>query len=158
MAIIINIVLWDITVNKGRICMNNKGFTLLELLAVVVILAAIAIITTPIIYDLINSSREKAFVDTGYGLVSAARTYQTKAAGNNESLELQIDYKNSDKTVINKLDIRGKLPDSGVFRIDANGKTELKLWSDRAKICITKTKESKSIKIDRTITKANCTL
>ena len=40
--------------------MKNKGFTLIELLAVIVILAIIALIATPIILGLINDSRKSA--------------------------------------------------------------------------------------------------
>ena len=39
---------------------NKKGFTLIELLAVIVILAIIALITTPIVLNLINQSKEAA--------------------------------------------------------------------------------------------------
>ena len=39
---------------------NNKGFTLIELLAVIVILAVIALIATPIILGIINDARESA--------------------------------------------------------------------------------------------------
>ena len=39
---------------------NNKGFTLIELLAVIVILAIIALITTPIVLNIINQSKEAA--------------------------------------------------------------------------------------------------
>lgn len=40
--------------------MKNKGFTLIELLAVIVILAIIALIATPIILGIINDARESA--------------------------------------------------------------------------------------------------
>ena len=40
--------------------MNKKAFTLIELLAVIVILAIIALIATPIILGIINSTREEA--------------------------------------------------------------------------------------------------
>ena len=40
--------------------MKNKGFTLIELLAVIVILAIIALIATPIILGIINDSRTQA--------------------------------------------------------------------------------------------------
>ena len=40
--------------------MKNKGFTLIELLAVIVILAIIALIATPIIIGIINDAREQA--------------------------------------------------------------------------------------------------
>ena len=37
---------------------NKKGFTLIELLAVIVILAVIALITTPIVLGIINDAKE----------------------------------------------------------------------------------------------------
>lgn len=40
--------------------MNKKGFTLIELLAVIVILAIIALIATPIILGIINEARDSA--------------------------------------------------------------------------------------------------
>lgn len=40
--------------------MKNKGFTLIELLAVIVILAIIALIATPIILGIINDARAQA--------------------------------------------------------------------------------------------------
>jgi len=40
--------------------MRNKGFTLIELLAVIVILAIIALIATPIVLGIINDSKESA--------------------------------------------------------------------------------------------------
>ena len=40
--------------------MRNKGFTLIELLAVIVILAIIALIATPIVLNIIKDSRESA--------------------------------------------------------------------------------------------------
>ncbi len=40
--------------------MNEKGFTLMELLAVIIILAAIALIATPVILNVINSTKAQA--------------------------------------------------------------------------------------------------
>ena len=40
--------------------MKNKGFTLIELLAVIVILAIIALIATPIILGIIEDARDSA--------------------------------------------------------------------------------------------------
>ena len=39
---------------------NNKAFTLIELLAVIVILAIIALIATPIVLNIIKDSRESS--------------------------------------------------------------------------------------------------
>lgn len=61
--------------------MNNKGFTLIELLAVIVILAIIALIATPIVLGIINDSKESSnrvsasyiinAVEQSYGMVYA---------------------------------------------------------------------------------------
>ena len=40
--------------------MKNKGFTLIELLAVIVILAIIALIATPVILNIIDDSKEES--------------------------------------------------------------------------------------------------
>lgn len=50
---------------------NEKGFTLIELLAVIVILAIIALITTPIVISSINTAREGAAKDSAYGVLKA---------------------------------------------------------------------------------------
>ena len=51
--------------------MNKKGFTLVELLAVIILLAVIALIATPIILNVINDSRESATMDSVSGIYHA---------------------------------------------------------------------------------------
>ncbi len=53
---------------------NKKGFTLIELLAVIVILAVIALIATPIVLSIITKARISAAQDSLYGVIQAART------------------------------------------------------------------------------------
>ena len=50
---------------------KNKGFTLIELLAVIVILAIIALIATPLIMGVINNARKNSSKDNAYGFVKA---------------------------------------------------------------------------------------
>jgi len=64
--------------------MNKKGFTLVEVLAVIVLISVIALITVPIIGNVIQTSKENAFIDTGYGLVKSAQTYQLEKQRLNE--------------------------------------------------------------------------
>ena len=52
---------------------NNKGFTLVELLAVIVILAIIMVIAVMSINELINTSRAKAFNETMGVVVANAK-------------------------------------------------------------------------------------
>jgi type IV pilus assembly protein PilA len=51
--------------------MKQQGFTLIELLAVIVILAIIALISTPIIIGLIDDARKESFKNSAYGLVKS---------------------------------------------------------------------------------------
>ena len=66
--------------------MNKKGFTLIELLAVIVILAIIALIATPIIIGIINDAREEADQRSveliGSGVEYAVTSYMYKNNGN----------------------------------------------------------------------------
>ncbi|MDD3392807.1 MAG: prepilin-type N-terminal cleavage/methylation domain-containing protein, partial [Bacilli bacterium] len=48
---------------------SNKGFTLVELLAVIVILAIIALIATPLIMNIINEAKEGAAKDSAYAYI-----------------------------------------------------------------------------------------
>ena len=57
---------------------NKKGFTLIELLAVIVILAIIALIATPIVLSTINKAKEGALKSSAYSVISAV---ENKIAG-----------------------------------------------------------------------------
>ena len=50
---------------------NRKGFTLIELLAVIVILAIIALIATPMILGVIDSAKKGAAESSAYGYLDA---------------------------------------------------------------------------------------
>ena len=50
---------------------SNKGFTLIELLAVIVILAVIALIATPMILNVVETAREGAAKSSVLGYVDA---------------------------------------------------------------------------------------
>lgn len=54
---------------------NSKGFTLIELLAVIVILAIIALIATPVILNIIKKARISATQDSAYALRKTASLY-----------------------------------------------------------------------------------
>lgn len=133
----------------------KKGFTLIELLAVIVILAIIALITVPIITSAIQSSKEKALLNTANSLVSATYNYQAEKQKSNESIAIEVDYTN--KTNTDKLSIKGSLPDGGMLKADENGKVELAIWENSAKACAKKEKNKKTITIEK-ITKDECTL
>jgi prepilin-type N-terminal cleavage/methylation domain-containing protein len=55
--------------------MKKKGFTLIELLAVIVILAVIAIIVTPMIASTVNSAKSSSLKASASGIIDAAEQY-----------------------------------------------------------------------------------
>ena len=54
--------------------MKRKGFTLIELLAVIIILAVISLITTPMILGVIETSKESSAKVSAYGYIDAVET------------------------------------------------------------------------------------
>ena len=92
----------------------KKGFTLIELLAVIVILAIIALIATPITLGIINNAKEKAFEQTINGIVKSATIKSTM-----QKIENEILYKyENNKWVENKLNIDGGIPKYVEIKID----------------------------------------
>lgn len=69
---------------------NSKGFTLVELLAIIVILAIIALITTPVILNVIENSRLNAAKDKAWGTIDAVRV--AYATAQTEEQEVGIPY------------------------------------------------------------------
>ncbi len=65
---------------------NNKGFTLIELLAVIIILAIIALITTPIILNVVNKARLDAAKDKAWGTMDAVKVAYAQDQADNETL------------------------------------------------------------------------
>lgn len=53
---------------------NNKGFSLIELLAVIVVLAIIALIATPIVMNTIKNSKKGSAEQSGEGYVKQVET------------------------------------------------------------------------------------
>ena len=58
---------------------NQKGFTLIELLAVIVILAIIALIATPIVLNIITKAKKSAAADSVYGTMEALKLAYTES-------------------------------------------------------------------------------
>lgn len=55
--------------------LNNKGFSLVEVLAVVVILGILAVIMVPVVNNVINQNKEDNYNSLKDSILSAARTY-----------------------------------------------------------------------------------
>ena len=100
---------------------SKKGFTLIELLAVIVILAIIALIATPIIVGVINDAKKNAFEDTAYGVAEAAKLYYAGQFDNDSFNGKTFDFAGN----TDELKLSGKKPSSGTLQIDKNGNSFL---------------------------------
>ena len=118
--------------------MKEKGFTLIELLAVIVVLAIIALIATPIILGVIENSRKKAFEDTGYGVVDAVRHYYIdKLSKDGVVGEQTFTFPNSG------LSLSGTEPAGGKAKLHADGTIEIAIHNNS--YCVTKGKEEDAV-------------
>src|SRR5574344_927852 len=123
--------------------MKKKGFTLIELLAVIVILAIIAIIVTPIITGVIKKAKDSADLRSAEAYVKAGENYFSQSPLNNSTL---------DTNVIDNLDVSSKKAEDGSsLVVNSDGTTDMAIIIDDK--CYRKT-FSESIK-DISITDIN---
>ena len=94
---------------------KNKGFTLVELLAVIVILAIIALIATPIILNVINDAKKQAAKDSAYGYMDAVEKYIVSSELEDKSIKdgtYSVEKLNS-----MGVSVKGSTPDNGNIEI-----------------------------------------
>ena len=120
-----------------------------------IIIAVLALITTPIVFDVIQNSKENAFKDTAHGLVLAAGTYQAQQQALNRDTTLTINYATSSESEKELLKTKGTLPDAGELSIDSKGKVTLALWSNEAKVCVVKKANAKEVTVNENIKSAS---
>ncbi len=123
---------------------NQKGFTLIELLAVIVILAVIALIATPLIMGTITKAKKNSAVDSAYGYMKAVEqaigeaqvddptgafdisgaTVTVSGSGSQTGNQVTIKFEGSssvDKTL--DVNYKGSEPKTGgTLTYDANGR------------------------------------
>src|SRR5574344_1151050 len=92
---------------------SSGGFTLIELLAVIVILAIIALIASPIIIGLIDDARKEAAANSAYGVYHSAQNVYAKvllANGNGMPGEIIYTFNNDGSVSIGYGDVATTTP------------------------------------------------
>ena len=98
-----------------KLVKNEKGLTLVELLAVIVILAIVAAIAVPAIGNVIENSRYKATKSDAITVLNAANIYFTEKQTNEKGEAVE-------SVTIKELNDAGYLEDTGTFsKDDATG-------------------------------------
>ena len=110
--------------------MNKKGFTLIELLAIIVILAIIALIGTPIVTNIINQTRISAAERTCDAIVEATNNYYSFAVLRNPDFGgTTITFDGKKATISNPttgatFDYKNTYPQAGTIKIAQDGTIE----------------------------------
>lgn len=109
---------------------NTKGFTLIELLAVIVVLAVIALIATPIVLNLVNEARVGAARESVTSYMKAVENTVLKEMVNGKDVTFCTEYTISGTTLTGKgsdcktpltVDVSGNTPSDGTVKMNADG-------------------------------------
>ncbi len=112
---------------------NTKGFTLIELLAVIVVLAVIALIATPIVLNLVKEAREGAARESVTSYMKAVENAVLKEMVNGTdgtNVVFCTEYTISGTTLTGKgsdcktpltVEVSGKTPAEGTVTMEADG-------------------------------------
>ena len=110
---------------------NKKGFTLVELLAVIVILAVVMLIGITAIGPLMTNSRKAALRSDGLDLINAAKTaYQAEALktdpefNSTQSVCMSLEWLKKEGYTENKQDYKGSV----LVTYDGAGQYSYKYW------------------------------
>ncbi|MBS7020573.1 MAG: type II secretion system protein [Firmicutes bacterium] len=126
---------------------KRNGFTLIELLAVIVILAVIALIATPLVMGVIERSKMNSVKDNAYGMIKAAENYMasTNMSGTPVLNDVLFEFPSD-----TKLDFKGTRPESGYLILDKDGNTIVSFY--QSGYCASKEKDKKEV----SVTKGKC--
>ena len=107
---------------------KSKGFTLIELLAVIVILAVIALIATPLIMGTITKAKRNSMKDTAYGILKAGKQYVGE-----KLLLAENDYNGETITLPNqnKIQYKGGNGLTGELQISKEGNLAIQIHNNQ---------------------------
>ncbi len=101
--------------------MKKNGFTLVELLAVIVILGLLVLLIVPKVIGIFNSSKVKSYEVSINNLVKSLNSIAVDKKANLISFNgCIIDFDNDSNTCTD-LEYTGELPDSGSISVDSDG-------------------------------------
>lgn len=91
----------------------KKGFTLIELLAVIIILAVIALIATPVVLNVVEDAKKEAAKNSAYGIIDAAKYQYMESL-----LDSSVIVENGKTYEAKLLPVSGEKPEGGTWQIN----------------------------------------
>lgn len=110
--------------------MKKRGFTLIELLAVIIILAVVALIATPIILNVVDEARESSADSEAKIVLSGLKTYCQSSKMKADMVIQGYDYEcmqyedEEDDTFKNRISTITGVPISKIETIEINAETK----------------------------------
>ena len=128
--------------------MKKKGFTLIELLAVIVILAVIALIATPMIMNYIEDARDGALESSVRNIIDVAETTYAKELLDNPNATPNVTFE--------ELEYQGEQidPENAKLVLNEDGFASIAVYHQNK--CVYKTISDKDVILDKELTKEEC--
>ena len=128
--------------------LNNKGFTLLELLAIIIVLGIIALIATSTVGNIVEYSKKEAFKTSVKSIIKTGENYSSVSQLNsNTGLKYPVVFSCDGKACTSgdtKLEFTGRVPKGGSIVLE-NSHTVKASYITDGKYCISGTKDDLSI-------------
>jgi len=129
---------------------KELGFTLVEMMAVIILLGVVSLVAIPQVNKIIRNTRMSVFKDSAYGVIRAGELYYRNKEINREPLiDTTFVFPNA-----TGLEINGDVPKSGKMVITSDG--SIKLAISNGKYCARKDYDDSKVSVNEDIN--NCTL
>ncbi|MFA5603339.1 MAG: prepilin-type N-terminal cleavage/methylation domain-containing protein [Bacilli bacterium] len=125
---------------------KKKGFTLVELLAVIVVVLIVVTIVIPLILGIVETARMGAFRDTAYGIAKSGEYLLINERERQTFYYLDYKQYNADNK---KLDYRGQSPKTGAVLTEADSK-QVALAIHSGTYCATKAADEAKVYVTKT--------
>lgn len=138
--------------------MKKNGFTLVELLAVIVVITIIALIAVPLVLDIIEKSKKNAFKASAYGIIDAATKKYLEFSLENFRDDMMFQYRDQKEYPSinnNYLEYSGSRPNSGDVLLKGNG--EISISIHNGTYCAKKNNENEEVTVEE-VDSSNCNL
>ena len=116
---------------------NNKGFTLVELLAVIVVLGIVLTIAVPGVTKLINKSKKNSFESSAQGLIQSAKYfYSDNGFLSNDDYTFSFeDGKTGEASTGERLKYSGEIPTLGRIILYQDGTIDINVCNENYCAC-----------------------